>query len=53
MSLNYSPVRAGALGALVRRFESRRPDSLKPIHTSEFTRLAFLLKNLSTPKMDR
>ena len=34
---------AGALGALGRRFESCRPDSLKPIHTSELPTLAFLL----------
>nr|WP_179852266.1 hypothetical protein [Prochlorococcus marinus] len=41
------------LGALGRRFESCRPDSLKPSHTSELPRLAFLLRNLSTPKVDR
>ena len=42
-----------ALGALGRRFESCRPDSLNPSHTSELPRLAFLLRNLSTPKVDR
>ena len=41
------------LGALVRRFESCRPDHLKTSHTSEFPRLAFLLRNLSTPKVDK
>ena len=44
---------AGALGALGRRFESCRPDSLNPSHTNELPRLAFLLRNLSTPKVDR
>ena len=39
---------AGALGALGRRFESCRPDSLNPSHTSELPRLAFFL-----PKYDR
>ena len=34
---------AGALGALGRRFESCRPDHLKPSHTREFPRLSFLL----------
>ena len=36
---------ASALGALGRRFESCRPDSLNPSHTSELPRLAFLLEN--------
>ena len=34
---------AGALGALGRRFESCRPDHLKPSHIREFPRLSFLL----------
>ena len=42
-----------ALGALGRRFALSRPDHLKPSHISELTRLAFLLGNLSTPKVDR
>ena len=41
---------AGALGALGRRFESCRPDHLKPSHTSEFPRLAFLLFTISHEK---
>ena len=40
----------GALGALGRRFESCRPDSLNPSHTSELPRLAFLLKTLTAEK---
>ena len=40
-SLSYSLVGTSALGALGRRFESCRPDSLNPSHTSEFLRLAF------------
>ena len=40
---NYSLKRLIALGALGRRFESCRPDSNNPSHTSEFPRLAFLL----------
>ena len=47
ISLNYSLVCAGALGALGRRFESFRPDSNNPSHASEFPRLAFLLENLT------
>ena len=35
---------SSALGALGRRFESCRPDHLKPSHTSELPRLAFLLE---------
>ena len=42
-----------ALGALGRRFALSRPDHLKPSHISELPRLAFLLRNLSTPKVDR
>ena len=34
---------AGALGALGRRFESCRPDSLKPSHTREFPKLSFFM----------
>ena len=37
---------AGALGALGRRFESCRPDHLKPSHTREFPRLSFLLPEI-------
>ena len=33
-----------ALGALGRRFKSCRPDTLKPSHTYELPRLAFLKK---------
>ncbi len=39
-----------ALGALGRMFESCRPDHLKPSHTSEFPRLAFLLFVISNEK---
>ena len=52
ISLIYSLILTGALGALGRRFESCRPDSLKPIHTSELPRLAFLFRNLSTTKVE-
>ena len=44
---------AGALGALGRRFESCRPDSLNPSHTSELPRLAFLLKIMSVTLADK
>ena len=37
-----------ALGALGRRLESCRSDSLKPIHTSELPRLAFLMGELTS-----
>ena len=40
----------GALGALGRRFESCRPDSLKPIYTKEFPRFSFLLFTFSCEK---
>ncbi len=50
MSLKYSLNLAGSLGALGRRFESCRPDSQKPSHTSELPRLAFLLDNYDQSK---
>ena len=40
--------RSSPLGALGRRFESCRPDSSKPSHTSELARLAFLMENLTS-----
>ena len=39
---------SSALGALGRRFESCRPDSLNPSHTSELPRLAFLMDKLTS-----
>ena len=42
-----------ALGVLGRRFESCRPDSLKPIHTSELPRLAFLLEIMWVTSADK
>ena len=41
-------VACGALGALGRRFESSRPDHLKPNRTREFPRLSFLLFAISS-----
>jgi len=38
---------SSTLGALGRRFEPYRHESLKPIHTSDLHRLPFLLKNLT------
>ena len=44
---------SSALGALGRRFESCCPDSLKPSHTSELLRLAFLLEIMSAARADK
>ena len=43
ISLSYSLVGASALGALGRRFESCRPDHLKPSHTRELPKLSFFM----------
>ena len=44
---------SSALGALGRRFESCRPDSNNPSHTSELPRLAFLLEIMSVTSADK
>ena len=50
ISLSYSLVLAGSLGALGRRFESCRPDHLKPSHTRKFPRLSFFIANYKKNK---